>query len=178
VDIANTSEGLTPLTTDLVPPWMTLAFNRENLAAIQEEWRATEEKFKQYGVVTMPTDEYGNEIRPDYTELNRIVREQEADDHMRKVRKDTTIRAAILDEAKDCVCGDRVQTYGNPCDSFETVAVMWSAYFGFEVTAAQVAICQVLLKVGRLKTTESHHDSWVDICGYAGIGGECAERSV
>jgi Domain of unknown function (DUF6378) len=156
---------------------MTLAFNREDLAAIQAEWRATEENLKRYGVVTVPKDEYGNEIRPEYAEISREW-EQEADDHMRKVRKDTTIRAAILDEAKDCVCGDRVRTYGNPCDNFETVAVMWSAYFGFEVTPAQVAICQVLLKVGRLKTTESHHDSWVDICGYAGIGGECAERSV
>lgn len=77
----------------------------------------------------------------------------------------------ILDEAKLITAGGRQDEYGHPFHDFNRIATMWSAYLGVPVTAEQVAICQVLLKASRLAHSPGHHDSLVDIAGYA----RCAE---
>ena len=52
---------------------------------------------------------------------------------------------------------------------FERVATRWSQVLGTRVTAAQVIICLIDLKVGRLARDPRHLDSITDIAGYAGI---------
>lgn len=81
-------------------------------------------------------------------------------------------RKEILDEANRLTHGDRNKNYGDPKKNHERIAGLWSIYLGFEVTAAQVAICLALIKIARLIETPDHLDSFVDLAAYAGIAGE------
>ena len=65
------------------------------------------------------------------------------------------------------VVRDRRRSYGDPTDLFERVAVRWSQVLGTKVTAAQVALCLIDLKLARLAHDPTHLDSLVDIAGYA-----------
>lgn len=65
------------------------------------------------------------------------------------------------------VVRDRRGTYGDPADLFERVALRWSQVLGTKVTAAQVALCLLDLKLARLAHAPAHLDSVVDIAGYA-----------
>ena len=78
----------------------------------------------------------------------------------------------ILDEAKRYVYGDREADYGHPKLDFERTATLWRAYFQargegvVNIQAQDVARMMVLLKMARLLHTY-HHDSAVDMAGYA-----------
>jgi hypothetical protein len=74
----------------------------------------------------------------------------------------------LLEQAATVVRARR-QTYGQPTDLFERVAVRWSQVLGIEVRPAQVIICLIDLKVARLTHNPQHLDSVIDIAGYAGI---------
>lgn len=50
-----------------------------------------------------------------------------------------------------------------------TIAQRWSTTLGQEITAAQVVLCLLDLKLARLATDPSHEDSAVDVCGYAAL---------
>ncbi len=75
---------------------------------------------------------------------------------------------AALDEAKQLICGDRRDDYGDVEDSFADIATMWSVLFGIEIQADQVALAMILLKVCREKVRRKH-DNRVDIAGYAAL---------
>ncbi len=83
-------------------------------------------------------------------------------------------RKEVLDEASSIVNGARTQTYGGPEDSFKQIGALWAAYLNHPVSAVDVSLLLGLMKVARLKATPTHHDSWVDIAGYAACGAECA----
>ena len=89
-----------------------------------------------------------------------------------------TMRQSVLDEAGSIIAGDRQQTYGNVAESFARTALVWSGILGVTVTATQVAQCMVGIKLTRLSASPTHHDSWVDIAGYAALGREVAQESV
>lgn len=74
----------------------------------------------------------------------------------------------LLAEAA-AVVRDRRHTYGQPLDLFERVAARWSQVLGVTVTACQVAICLIDLKVARLTHDSRHLDSITDVAGYASI---------
>jgi len=80
-------------------------------------------------------------------------------------------REDILRTAGDLITGDRQRTYGSAKASHSTIAGMWSAYLGVDVTEVDVAAMMVLLKVSRSRSSD-HSDNWVDVCGYAAIAGE------
>ena len=73
----------------------------------------------------------------------------------------------LLAEAA-AVVRDRRHSYGQPLDLFERVAARWSQLLGVTVTACQVAICLIDLKLARLSHDPRHLDSITDIAGYAG----------
>lgn len=93
-------------------------------------------------------------------------------------------REKILDEAKQCVCGNREQDYGTPEDSFRVIAQMWEIYIRERmvgitdvcVNPEDVSIMLALLKIARLASNPEHMDSWVDLAGYAACGAELACR--
>lgn len=84
--------------------------------------------------------------------------------------------AWFCDTAKGLIGGNgqRRQDYGGVEESFERIAKLWSVVIGTDVTAEQVALCMVQLKLARLFVTPNHTDSWVDIIGYAALGGQIA----
>ena len=88
------------------------------------------------------------------------------------------IRQEILDKAKDCVCGQRQQDYGNPEDNFALIADLWTTYINKDdlyFTSKDVAMMMALLKVARIRTGKGTRDSYVDLAGYAACAGEIAE---
>jgi hypothetical protein len=80
-------------------------------------------------------------------------------------------REDILSAAAEITRGDRQKAYGDWSDNAADIAAMWSVILGHEVTPRQVALCMVALKVIRLKHGP-HADSWIDLAGYAALGGE------
>ena len=80
-------------------------------------------------------------------------------------------RQLLLSEAATIVSQDRNRAYGEPEDAFALISDLWAGYLGIVVRSQDVANMMILLKVARLKVTPHHHDSWVDIAGYAACGG-------
>lgn len=83
-------------------------------------------------------------------------------------------RKEILGEAERCVCGQREQDYGSPESNFAIIAKLWGGYLDTEISTVDVAMMMVLLKVARIKNGGGSGDSFVDIAGYAAVGGELA----
>ena len=90
-------------------------------------------------------------------------------------------RAKVLRTAESLVNGQRADDYGPPAENFGRVAAMWSAQFAAKLkeplTADEVAIALVHLKLSRLANTPDHADSWIDACGYLALGAEIAEAA-
>ena len=92
--------------------------------------------------------------------------------------KEPDIKAEIADEAKRIVSGARRSAYGKPEDNFERIARLWQAHFEntgraeAKVTAGDISLLMVLMKIGRLAESPKHYDSWVDVVGYALTGAE------
>ena len=80
-------------------------------------------------------------------------------------------REEILQEAETLINGDRAKDYGDAYVNHKRIADMWSVVFGKEVTVRQVILCMIAMKVARL-VHDSKEDSWVEVCGYAALGGE------
>ena len=80
-----------------------------------------------------------------------------------------------LEEAARIVTGQRQFDYGNKYQNHKNISDLWSAYLGKKVSAHDVAICMLLVKVARLKhrTTE---DCYIDMAGYAAIAGEINDK--
>ena len=81
-------------------------------------------------------------------------------------------RDKLLDEAKNLVNGPRARDYGDAYENHERVAQLWSTILRQDVSVSQVYQCLMALKLARLIVSPTHTDSWVDIAGYASLGGE------
>lgn len=80
-------------------------------------------------------------------------------------------RRECLETAEHMVNGDREHDYGTPEDNFKTIAGLWSAYLGKEVSSLDVAMLMALMKIARIKAG-TKPDSFVDLAGYAACGAE------
>jgi hypothetical protein len=69
--------------------------------------------------------------------------------------------------AKDIV-EQRAEHYGDPKPNMERTAALWSAYIGTDISAHDVSICMMLVKISRAKVS-AHEDNYVDIRGYSEI---------
>lgn len=78
----------------------------------------------------------------------------------------------IAEEASRIVYGDREQTYDDPYSNFQRIAHMWTGTLlkklapGMQITARDVAVCMVQVKVAR-EAHKPQRDNRVDIIGYA-----------
>ncbi len=75
---------------------------------------------------------------------------------------------SILKHAAD-VLAERSQTYGAPDKAMAAIAARWSLTLGHPVTAAEVVLCMIDLKLTRLARDPRHQDSMLDIAGYAAV---------
>lgn len=71
----------------------------------------------------------------------------------------------ILEEAQKVVYGDRQDDYGTVLENFNTIAKLWSGVLKVEVTAEQVGLCMVQVKVAR-QMYKPKRDNLVDGAGY------------
>ena len=67
------------------------------------------------------------------------------------------------------VIAERSTQYGDAAGNMAAIARRWSANLGHEITAAQVVLCLLDLKLARLAHNPAHEDSVVDVCGYAAL---------
>lgn len=86
------------------------------------------------------------------------------------------LREELLNDASDKITVSKEEEYGNPIASFERIAALWTAremhLSNMVYTASDVAQMLALLQVSRLARDPEHGDSWVDLIGYAALGGE------
>jgi len=76
------------------------------------------------------------------------------------------MNGAMLLQHAAGVVEKRRADYGEPEALFANIAVRWSQVLGIRVTAAQVALCLMDLKMARLAHDPKHLDNLVDVLGY------------
>ena len=84
-------------------------------------------------------------------------------------------RRRLLEKAASIVDGDRDKEYGGPEKSFDRIARLWENVLPVSrpLTPGDVALAMATLKIARLaESNGTHHDSWVDLAGYAACGFE------
>ena len=89
-------------------------------------------------------------------------------------------RADILDAVKRTICNDRQDVHGNPEDTHQLIAKMWSAYLhvrAVEPTPQDVAVMMCLFKIARHAMNPKHADNLHDLIGYAAIAAELGDAS-
>lgn len=72
----------------------------------------------------------------------------------------------VLEEALRITSIDRQNSYGPPDQDFQRTAKMWGALLGINISAKQVGLCMIALKLSRA-TWSDKRDNQVDIAGYA-----------
>ncbi len=72
----------------------------------------------------------------------------------------------LLEEAQCAIAGDRQDSYGDAAESFALIAKFWSVILKTEVSAEQVGLCMIALKISR-QMNAPKRDNLVDIAGYA-----------
>ena len=77
-----------------------------------------------------------------------------------------------LEKASGLVAVDREKDYGDKVHNHNNIAKLWSAYKDMEITAHDVAVMMVLLKIARTKLGEISEDTYIDMSAYGAIAGE------
>ena len=77
-----------------------------------------------------------------------------------------------LKEALKILKGPREKEYGNKKENHDNIAKLWSAYLNINLTAHDVALMMLLLKVARTKSPNPTRDTYIDMVGYSAIAGE------
>ena len=80
----------------------------------------------------------------------------------------------MLHRAQELIQGDRQADYGDKLPNFTQIAMLWTGVlaqklpFGTRITAEDVALCMMQVKIARLAKSPQHADSILDVAGYAG----------
>lgn len=78
------------------------------------------------------------------------------------------VAISINQEADRIINGQRREDYGPADESFKNIATGWGVIFGTDVSPHQVVLAMTWLKCCRA-LNGYQRDSFVDICGYAGL---------
>jgi len=96
---------------------------------------------------------------------------------LRTVKQEEAMKKSAIEEAKDIIYNDREKTYGRPDKNLNTIANLWETYLhsrglfnenSHGLTATDVAIMQVLLKIARHGNMYKR-DNIVDGIGYLAL---------
>jgi len=93
-------------------------------------------------------------------------------------------RSVLLSLAANAINGDRAKDYGDAHENFSRIAAGWSVILESapedisDLRPGRVALMMCWLKMCRLMNRLGHQDSWVDLAGYAALGGEIADRDL
>jgi len=85
-------------------------------------------------------------------------------------------REDFLKQAESLINGPRAKEYGPARLNHQRIADIWTILLAKKLAAdispEDVVACMVGLKLARLAEDMHKDDSWVDIIGYAALGGE------
>lgn len=84
-------------------------------------------------------------------------------------------KVEYLDKAKELITKSRNETHGDASSQLNNTARLWTSYLGEEITAEQVAICMVLMKISRSTFGQRNPDDYVGMLGYGAIAGELSQ---
>jgi|13_taG_2_1085334.scaffolds.fasta_scaffold00878_4 hypothetical protein len=84
-------------------------------------------------------------------------------------------RAYFLDKAEELINGPRAHEYGDARENHQRIADVWGMILGIDIEPEQVCACMIGLKLARLANSTQQDDTWVDIAGYAALGGEISQ---
>ena len=83
----------------------------------------------------------------------------------------------VLEEAIALINGQRAKDYGDAQASFQRMADLANPIIkkaDGNLTATDMALVMIQVKIARLQETPDHEDSWIDIAGYAALGAQIA----
>lgn len=83
--------------------------------------------------------------------------------------------STVLATAATLVDGDRREAHGDPKQSFNRIAALWSAYTGVTISPKDVAQMMVLLKMARAMYGQHNDDDYVDQAGYIALASEVSD---
>lgn len=81
---------------------------------------------------------------------------------------------SLLQQADNLINGARQQEYGDKLQNFSQIAMGFQMVLAAklqqyaEITAEDVALCMMQVKIARLAKSPDHRDSILDVAGYAG----------
>ena len=118
---------------------------------------------------------------------NRLVQKKMTEEELAKTKTAPAVtKRSVLESAIEAVSGERALNYGAPEANFERIAERWNVHlrnkFGPQavtqivLSASDVAMMMIDMKLARLENKDGHLDSWVDIAGYAACGGEITAK--
>ena len=81
-----------------------------------------------------------------------------------------------LRTALKLLIGKREHEYGNKKENHENISRLWSAYLDHPISAHDVSILMLLLKVARAKFGHPSSDTYIDMVGYSAIAGELVDE--
>lgn len=93
---------------------------------------------------------------------------------------DVNMRGSVLDKAKAIINGARQDQYGNPEDSFASIAKFWNAYIGCKmglegftiIKSKDVALMMTVFKIARELHGAGKEDNMIDAAGYIGLAAD------
>tara|TARA_A100000172_G_scaffold23802_1_gene13929 strand:+ start:338 stop:718 length:381 start_codon:yes stop_codon:yes gene_type:complete len=83
----------------------------------------------------------------------------------------------ILEEAIALINGNRAEDYGDAHSNFQHMADLVNPIIkkaDGKLSASDMALVMIQVKIARLQETPDHEDSWTDIAGYAALGAQVA----
>lgn len=95
------------------------------------------------------------------------------------------MRGKILNKALDIINGDRLDTYGNPEDSFTLIGEYWTTYLRANgaitetdilISPQEVSEMMMLFKIARMSGQKPSIDNYVDLAGYAAIAADMVDK--
>ena len=85
-------------------------------------------------------------------------------------------RGDVLKTALEITYGERNRSYGDPRDNHATIALLSSIITGKYITADDVAVIQISLKLSREKVA-GKSDNQIDLAAYSAIREELKDRT-
>lgn len=80
-----------------------------------------------------------------------------------------------MNDRTEELLAERGRVYGDAVSTHARIGEAWSAVLGHPVSAHEVALCMVALKIIRAACAPDHQDSYDDIRGYTAIAEQIVE---
>ena len=86
-------------------------------------------------------------------------------------------RSDILAQADELITETRAAQHGDAAKQFHKIADRWANILGVDVSAEEVILMLIDLKIVRTIHAPRRADNWCDIIGYAALGAEIAKAT-